>query len=645
MGKASTRRRPEPQAKPERKWWIPASLIAIALAAYSNSFGLGLAQDSRVIVEDARIRAVTAENVTNIVTKDYWWPNSADLIYRPATTLSYLINYAVLGSGANPAGYHAINFLLHALNVWLVYLIALRLLSNLTPAFFAAALWAVHPIATEAVDNVVGRADLIAAMAVLAGLLLYLREANPLAIFGVGLVGVFAKENAVVLPAVLLLSDVMLPPSARTMRSRISAYAAAILPVLILLAARAAVFSALPSPNSLYTDNILRGLPFWQARFTAIKVIGLDLWLLVWPVSLASDRSFQEIQAADWSSITAWVSLAICAGLLAWAAIARRTQPVLPWCVGFLGIALLPTSNLLVVIGSAMAERFLYLPSVALAIAAVVLVWRFLTQQTAAYVMAGLLVLCAGRTWARNSDWQNNFTLGIADTKTAPGSVRLHDMLARELYSQGLRNRNVDAAIREEETAWAILSPLPPERSSDQPPANLGTYYFVKAGFLPEGQNRSWYEKSEAVLLRAREISQTIERAFDQAQMEHGKPPAARQGSPVLYVILAEDQMHLNRYNDAIESLRYARALNPLAPETYDSLAAAYQAAGQADRAAMMGFEKALITGSEAPGLGSPGDPCPAAADLMQAFHDGRMTAQAVNIQAEIQRRFGCPAR
>jgi hypothetical protein len=60
-----------------------------------------------------------------------------------------------------------VNLLLHAANVWLVWKLAARLLQP-RAAWCAAALWAVHPIATEAVDNVVGRADLLAAMAVLA---------------------------------------------------------------------------------------------------------------------------------------------------------------------------------------------------------------------------------------------------------------------------------------------------------------------------------------------------------------------------------------------------------------------------------------------------------------------------------------------
>jgi len=87
-----------------------------------------------------------------------------------------LFNYAILGNGAQPAGYHWINFLFHSVNVLAVFFLALRVVRRRWPAFFIAALWAVHPVLTEAVTNIVGRADLLAAMGVLAGLLFYLKS-------------------------------------------------------------------------------------------------------------------------------------------------------------------------------------------------------------------------------------------------------------------------------------------------------------------------------------------------------------------------------------------------------------------------------------------------------------------------------------
>ena len=54
--------------------------------------------------------------------------------HRPLTTLSYLFNYAVLGQQEQPAGYHSINFILHAVNVLLVYVLALRLVRLFWPS-------------------------------------------------------------------------------------------------------------------------------------------------------------------------------------------------------------------------------------------------------------------------------------------------------------------------------------------------------------------------------------------------------------------------------------------------------------------------------------------------------------------------------
>src|ERR1035441_3959481 len=92
---------------------------------------------------------------SQILNHDYWWPMSVDRLYRPVTLISFLWNYAVLGNGENGTGYHQANFLLHAINVLLVYELALLLFRRRRePAFFAAALWAVHPIHTECVTNV-----------------------------------------------------------------------------------------------------------------------------------------------------------------------------------------------------------------------------------------------------------------------------------------------------------------------------------------------------------------------------------------------------------------------------------------------------------------------------------------------------------
>ena len=126
------------------------------------------------------------------------------------------MNYAVFGNGTHPAGYHWVNLALHGVNVSLVYLLGILVLGAAAPAFALAAFWGLHPLLTESVTNVVGRADLLAAFGVLAGLLCYVKSASATgrrkllwvaAMVAAQTVGIFSKENAAVLPGIMLLYD------------------------------------------------------------------------------------------------------------------------------------------------------------------------------------------------------------------------------------------------------------------------------------------------------------------------------------------------------------------------------------------------------------------------------------------------------
>jgi protein O-mannosyl-transferase len=609
--RSATKRSPIPEPKQgiftaPGKWTIRAALVAIALAAYSNSFGLGLALDSNLLVQDQRIHEVSPTNLGLILTTHYWWPEPADRLYRPVTTASFLLNYAILGNGPRPAGYHVLNFLLHAAGVLLVFELALLLFGRAGPAFFAAALWGVHPVGTESVTNVAGRADLLATVALLAALLWYARTGGrpkPRALaglFGLALLAVFSKETGAVLVGLMLLWDLT-----RGVRPRVPAYLAALAPLAILWWARLEAFRDAPWPKATFVDNPLLGAGFWVSRFTALKVIGMDLALLVWPARLSADRSYNQIPMAGWSDFPAWISLAAVAAILAVVLMRYRKDRVLFWSAGFFGLALLPASNLVVRIGSIMAERFLYLPAIGFAVAAAALFYRHVPRRAIPYVAGAVLVLCAGRTFARNPAWNDSLTLAAADVQSAPGSFRLHDMLGEYLYLQDPK-ANLDRAIEELEAAWSVLRVLPPERIFEANPATLGMYYGVKgdaAGGPQTKEGRGWYEKSLRTLLQARDASRATQKAFDEAQGAHGRPLDGFVAYPPLYGFLGVTELRLGRYPEAIEAYRYAVVLNPRNGAGYDSLANAYLSAGDPAGAAIVLLEKGLELGFNPPTL------------------------------------------
>ncbi len=253
MASRRTSRTPQenPQGKPDhiqhplrislRKEYLlaGAALCAITLLVYANSFRSGFVLDNAfLILQDPRVAAATSRNVRLILQHTYYWPQLESGLYRPITTLSYLVNYAVLGESNQPSGYHWFNLFLQALNALLVFALALRLVRKfrpsafIAPAAFISLLWAVHPVLTESVTNIIGRSDLLAAASVLSGFWFYLKSTEATGwrrlgwLAGLGAVtavGVFSKESAVSILGVIALYELTWWKDRRNVRGFITA--------------------------------------------------------------------------------------------------------------------------------------------------------------------------------------------------------------------------------------------------------------------------------------------------------------------------------------------------------------------------------------------------------------------------------------
>ena len=164
---------------PPRLWELlgPWPAVALALLCYANTLFNGFTYDDNAIVRtNTRIRSLA--NWRQIWLTDYWYEKAddepiadpvRDRLYRPLTLHSFAVNYAL--QGENPAGYHAVNIVAHALVCWLVWLFALRLVGDAAVASLAGILFAIHPVHSEAVAGIVGRGEILAAGFVLLGLL------------------------------------------------------------------------------------------------------------------------------------------------------------------------------------------------------------------------------------------------------------------------------------------------------------------------------------------------------------------------------------------------------------------------------------------------------------------------------------------
>jgi len=575
-----------------RQAWKPVVLLVVTLAAYSNSFQSGFPMDNKgLLLEDSRIHEVSAQNLKLIFQHTYWWPHGESGLYRPVTTLSYLFNYAILGNGDHAAGYHWVNLALHFGNVLLLYCLALKLIKSAWPAALLAAVWAVHPALTESVTNIVGRADLLAAMAVLSGLLMYLKSAETAGrrrlawLGGLGLataIGVFSKESAVIILPLIALYELAFQ---RRMRALLWGCAAVLMPLLALAVVRSAIVKAANFP---FWDNPLTGAGFWTAKLTAIEVIARYLWIAVWPAKLSCDYSYAQIPLAR-GGLMDWIAWLAVAAALAGAVAAYWRNRTVFFLAGLALLTLLPTANLLFPIGTIMAERFLYLPLAGLIACAVVGIFNA-TPRFASALLCAVVAACAARTGARNLDWRDDLTLGQAAVRSSPNSFKSHYLLAQGLYDSDPAHNDLDevrAEVREIAASMAILDPLPDTRNMAAVYRWAGGAYLLEGDLLRHkgSESESAYRSALAALQRCAAI----------VDAQRGSL-AAGAAAPDVDGWLAAVRLRLHDTAGALEKARTALASDPLNPEAYGVLGDALLASGRADDAAIAIAEGALAT-------------------------------------------------
>ena len=543
--------------------------------------------DSRgLILLDPRLREATAANIGLIVDHTYWWPNGESGLYRPFATLSWLFNYAVLGNRDQPLGYHAINLLLHAGNVLLVYALAVRLFRNFRTAFFTAALWAIHPILTEAVTNMAGRPDLLAAAALLGGVLAYLKSVETegrqrylwLAVLAASAaIGVFSKETAVVLPGVLLLYELTFHRDRRWGKAQVLGLAAVLAPVALMLVQRNRVLAGTLPMEIPFTDNPVAWANFAIGRLTALESITRGLAIILWPANLSADYSWSEIQLwqgsfTDWAMALAAIATVPFAALLyLW-----NRASFFFFCMGMAW--LVPASNLVLPIGSILAERFYYLPALGLTACLAPAIFAVTKPKYAPALLCLAIAALGIRTWIRNADWKDDLTIAESSVRTSPRSFKTHDLLANVLFTSDPAHSNIQRVIEESEASRAALDSLPDARKPPDP------YRFAADCYMYRGDYRMAIDALRTFLSIER-----AERAARDESANHLREADA-------YLMLSSAYMALGDSTHALEAIAHTDSSVALNPQLYRVQADIAGAQGRIDDAAVALVEGAFVT-------------------------------------------------
>ena len=455
---------PPPPARGHAPGWLAPALVAAAAGvAYCNSFGGPfIFDDLDSIAGNPRIRRL--------------WPLSEVLAgtQRPVAMLSFAVNHAF--GGLSVAGYHAVNLAIHVAAALALFAILRRTLA--TPplaarygpaatalALAAAALWAAHPLTTQAVTYVVQRAESLAALfylltlhAVIRGALSARRAARwyALAVAACAL-GAATKPLVVSAPVVTLLYDrFFLAGSFRAALQRRGALydgLAASWVVAIGLAAAA--------PDTAAGFHLARVTPAVYAA-TQPGVVLHYLRLAFWPHPLVLDYRWPP--ATDVAAIVVpALALAAIAGAVVW--LAARRAPA-----GFAGLwfllVLAPSSSFFPIHDLAFEHRA-YLPlagPVALAVVAASegIALRRGARATASLLAALAVAAACALTIRRNHDYRSEIAIWSDVVAKRPGNVRGHSNLGRAL----LRVHDPAGALPHLENAVRIDPGYPEARNN-----------------------------------------------------------------------------------------------------------------------------------------------------------------------------------
>lgn len=293
-------------------------------------------------------------------------------LYRPLTTLTYRWTREVFGFAADR--FHAVDLVLHAACAALVVILAGRLGASPRGRLCAGLAFAVLPVHVEAVAWITGRAELLAAALALAALIAFSRPDGRAPFLRACAAAVLyaaaclAKESALPLPLALFCLDALAPG-----RSTRGVRIARVVPSLVALAAIVAVRIAvlgrfgpdvvgLPAPFTIELAD--------RARL-AVATFGIAWQRVFVPIALSifpDPREFAATSALWLGAALLVASTALVVRAVRRARSSRAAVPAAAVGVVLFAIFLMPFLQL-VPIGSLLADRFLYLPSVGLSIA------------------------------------------------------------------------------------------------------------------------------------------------------------------------------------------------------------------------------------------------------------------------------------
>ncbi|MFL6713575.1 MAG: tetratricopeptide repeat protein [Sulfurifustis sp.] len=416
------------------------------------------------------------------------WSGDSGPLKRPLAYLSFAVDSLIAGGVSNTLPFKLTNLLIHIVNALLVVFLATRLSQRAPSAssapivqsralwigLAAAALWSLHPIQTTPVLHVVQRMTSLAAGFVLLATLVFLKGRELLrdrsntgwvwmwAGVGLGLLGLSAKENAAVFPALLLAVEYTLygrDDVARETRVRLRWFYLAICGVPLV----AAIAWLAAHPDFISAGYANRDFTLTERLLTEARALWFYLGMIAIPVPGWFTVYHDDFPASTgilhpWTALPALIGIALAVAI---AVLGRHRNPLLSLAILWFLVGHTVEST---IIGLELVhEHRNYLPDIVLFIAlAHGVAHAFTRARVAAAASLVLALIYAGATFVLANVWSREDRLVEFMVRHHPESARTQavtgELLAYRLHApdEALKHYRVAMSLAPNEASFSM---------------------------------------------------------------------------------------------------------------------------------------------------------------------------------------------
>ncbi|NWT13152.1 TMTC3 protein, partial [Vireo altiloquus] len=456
-------------------------IIGVVAACYWNSLFCGFVfDDVSAILDNKDLHPSTP--LKNLFQNDFWGtPMSEERShksYRPLTVLTFRLNYFF--SELNAVSYHFLNLVFHVI-VCLVFLKVCKLFLDNRSSVVASLLFAVHPIHTEAVTGVVGRAELLSSIFFLAAFLSYTKSKGPdntivwtpiaVTVFLVA-VATLCKEQGITVVGICCVYEVfiaqgytlpaLLDTAVQILRGKgnipfsmlqtLLKLIVLMFSTLLLVVVRVQVIQS-QLPVFTRFDNPAAVSPSPARQLTFNYLLPVNAWLLLNPSELCCDWTMGTIPLVesllDVRNIATLTFFCFLGSLMVFSLrYPGDSSKTVLMALCLIVLPFIPASNLFFPVGFVVAERVLYVPSMGFCIL-VAHGWKKLSNKSVLrkiswVCLAAVLFTHALKTLHRNWDWESEYTLFMSALKVNKNNAKLWNNVGHALENE----KNFERALQ-----------------------------------------------------------------------------------------------------------------------------------------------------------------------------------------------------